>query len=465
MLVQCKTKKPKIWEMEVIMGISEAIARVRFSKALLCSCAGIALTAVPGVAMAQQAATDEATASDSVGDIVVTARRTEEKLQDVPVAVTAFGEKSLAERRISSESDLQIATPGLTVRQTGSSDQLNYAIRGQSIDAFSFSSPAVVTYFNEVQVGGSSATSLFDMSSIQVLKGPQGTLFGRNATGGAVLYGAAKPELRSGGYFKVGYGNYNNAEVEGALNLGSDSGFAIRLSGKIRSRDGFQHNLLNRTHPNSIDSQVGRVSVLIAPTGSRFSNLAVAQFGRFRGLTGATKISNANGVNGMASTYFDPITNSTKPLVTNMRDVYGIGGPGAGVVPGFTSLNDFLTKQASIGFYDVYANQNSQRHGEQTLVTNTTTFEASDSLTIKNIFGYNRVLNRENSDIDGSPYQFLLVGGGPGEQNQGYTFGVKQWSDELQASGEVGRVKYIVGGFWGHTISLRPTSRKRFTRS
>ena len=73
MLVLCKTKKPKIWEMEVIMGISEAIVRVRFSKALLCSCAGIALIAVPGAAIAQQTPAEDTTASDSSGDIVVTA--------------------------------------------------------------------------------------------------------------------------------------------------------------------------------------------------------------------------------------------------------------------------------------------------------------------------------------------------------------------------------------------------------
>jgi iron complex outermembrane receptor protein len=119
--------------------------------------------------------------------IVVTARRTIERLQDVPVAVTAIAPEALTEQRIDSQVDLQFATPGLTVRQTGSSDQLNYAIRGQSIDAFSFASPAVVAYFNEVQVGGGAATSLFDLASIQVLKGPQGTLFGRNATGGKSL--------------------------------------------------------------------------------------------------------------------------------------------------------------------------------------------------------------------------------------------------------------------------------------
>ena len=428
------------------MMMVETGSTVCGAKFKLMLATGIALGALmssPARAQSAKPAAEEANASD----IIVTARRTNEKLQDVPVAVTAFGSESLAERRITSQTDLQIATPGLTVRQTGSSDQLNYAIRGQSIDSFSFSSPAVVAYFNEVQAGGGAATAFFDLESIQVLKGPQGTLFGRNATGGAVLYGTAKPTTDTGGYVKAGYGNYNNREIEGAINLGAAEGYAIRLSGKIQKRDGFQHNLLDNTYANSIDSKVGRLSILIAPTGSKFSNIAVVQVGRYDGTTGSPKIKNANGVNGTPATYFDPVTKTTQPLVTNMRDVYGIGGPGAGVVPGFTSLNDFLTKQQNIGYYDFYGNQNNLRRGEQTVLSNTTTLDLSDNATLKNIFGYNKVFNRENTDIDGSPYQFLLVGGGVLDRDQGYSFGTKQISDELQLTGKIGSLKYIVGGF------------------
>lgn len=400
--------------------------------------------------------------SDESGQIVVTARRTLERLQDVPVAVAAFGAAALEERRIVSEVDLQIATPGLTVRQTGSSDQLNFAIRGQSIDAFSNSAPAVVTYFNDVPAGGGTSTAFFDLASIQVLKGPQGTLFGRNATGGAVLYSTAAPTNRSEGYLEVGYGNYDNREIEGAINLPFADGFAVRVAGLHRNREGFQRNLLDGTRANSIDANVGRISLLVEPPESRFRNVAVLQAGRFRGRTGATKISNANGVNGTPATYFDPITGTTQPLVTNFRDVYGIGGPGAGVVPGFSSLNDFLIKQQDIGFYEFFGNQNSKRRGSQLVATNTTTFELTDDITIKNILGYNRVKTKENSDIDGSPFQFLLIGGGPTERDSGYTFETEQYSEELQLTGETGPFTYIFGGFLakdavGNNIPLRVT--------
>jgi iron complex outermembrane recepter protein len=386
--------------------------------------------------------------------IVVTARRTEEKLQDVPVAVTALSGAALAEIGVTSQTDLQFATPGLTVRQTGSSDQLNYAIRGQSVDAFSFASPAVVAYFNEVQVGGVANTSFFDLDSIQVLKGPQGTLFGRNATGGAVLYGTKKPTHEMGGYVKAGFGNFGNREFDGAVNIPMGDTFALRVSGRVQQRDGFQHNLLYNIYENSIDSKVGRLSLLIAPSGSGFENITVFQKGKYAGRTGSVKMQNANGVNGTPATYLDPVTNTTLPLVTNFRDVYG---PGTLLIPPpstdprvnalFNGVGDFLSKQKNAGFYDVYSDASGLRDGDQTLATNTTSYNIGDNMQVKNIFGYNKVISNEQTDIDGSPYTFLAVGGGTAARDKGYTFGTKQWSDELQLNGTAGPVKYIVGAF------------------
>lgn len=406
---------------------------------------GCSVLAISGAAFAQESQN----ANNSSGsDIVVTARRQSEKLQDVPVAVTALGGEALAEQRIVSQVDLQVATPGLTVRQTGSSDQLNYAIRGQSIDAFSYASPAVTSYLNEVQIGGASASSFFDLASIQVLKGPQGTLFGRNATGGAVLYATQRPTEDFEGYAKAAIGNYEDRELEGALNVPLTEGLAFRVAGRLQKRQGFQHNLLLDNHPNSVDSKVGRLSLLIAPTGSGFENVAMIQYGRYRGRTGAVKIQNANGVNGAPSTYFDPITGTTRPLVTNMGAVYtpGVVVTDTRVNALFNGIGDYITKQQGIGFYDVYVNADQRRHGNQTVATNTTSYELGDA-TIKNIFGYNKVRSFEISDIDGSPYDFLRVGGGSAQRDQGYTFGTKQWSNEIQISGETGALKYIAGFF------------------
>ena len=157
-------------------------------------------------------AQDDSTSARVLEEITVTARRTEERLEDVPVAVSAFNEAAIEERRIITEYDLQVATPGLLSRQGMASNYVSWTLRGQSVGSFSYSPPSVVTYFNEVPVGGLSNTSFYDLESIQVLKGPQGTLFGRNTTGGAVTYSAKKPEDEFGGYVKHVTGNYDNTE-------------------------------------------------------------------------------------------------------------------------------------------------------------------------------------------------------------------------------------------------------------
>lgn len=411
-----------------------------------------------------QVATEGAGAG-SGGEIIVTARRSDEKLQDVPVAVSAFGAQALEERRIATELDLQAATPGLTVRSAVSSNQINYAIRGQSVDGFSFSSPAVTAYLNEVPTGGTSGTALFDLESIQVLKGPQGTLFGRNATGGAVLYSSRAPDDEFGGYLKGGFGNYSNVEVEGALNIPVTSGVAIRFSGRSQTRDGYQKNLIDGDDYNAVDSQVGRISLLIEPVGSRFKNVTVFQRGHYGGTNGSLSLQNANGVNGAPDTYVDPSDGLTKPLVTNFRDLHGADALGAGMGSStdprvnalYNGIEDYIVqREAGLagGFYDVSINRDQKHRANQTFVSNTTTFEVSPELTIKNIFGYNKLMSEDFLDVDGGPYEFFGALGGPPQRKwgetfsgDGYIFGTKQFSDELQVSGNLGALSFIVGGF------------------
>jgi len=148
------------------------------------------------------------TSDTGLEKIVVTAQRRSENLERTPVAVTVVSGDALVKQDIVTEADLRSAVPGLTVRASLNSNDLNYSIRGQTVDAFSGSQPAVLPYINEVQVGSSGGASAFyDLQSVQVLKGPQGTLFGKNSTGGAVLFTTAKPTDEFGGYFSASTGN------------------------------------------------------------------------------------------------------------------------------------------------------------------------------------------------------------------------------------------------------------------
>jgi iron complex outermembrane receptor protein len=137
-------------------------------------CASALLAASPVFADQAQIAPAEPEA-DSIGleEIVVTAQRRSENLERTPVAVTVVGGDALVKQDIVTEADLRSAVPGLTVRASLNSNDLNYSIRGQTVDAFSGSQPAVLPYINEVQVGSSGGASAFyDLQSVQVLKGP-----------------------------------------------------------------------------------------------------------------------------------------------------------------------------------------------------------------------------------------------------------------------------------------------------
>ena len=176
--------------------------------------------ATPAAYAQENKASDSAASTDAGPEtIVVTARRRAEDISRVPTAVSALEGSALAERSIVSQADLQAAVPGLVVRETQSNNQLNYSIRGQTVDAFSGSSTAVVPYVNEVPFVAGGVASFFDLESIQVLKGPQGTLFGRNATGGAVLSTTARPKNEFSGSMKGGYGNRDAFNAEGAVNV------------------------------------------------------------------------------------------------------------------------------------------------------------------------------------------------------------------------------------------------------
>lgn len=411
-------------------------------------------------------------ASGNLQDIVVTARRTSEKLSDVPVSVAALGEQQLTEKRILTDADLQAATPGLTIRQTNSSNQISYSLRGQSVDAFSFAAPAVLNYVNEFNAQSTSASVFFDLASIQTLKGPQGTLFGRNATGGAVLYETRKPDADFGGYLRLSYGNFDNKLAEGAINIPGEI-ISGRIAAQYQKRDGYQRNLLLGIRGGSVNTFSIRPTIQIETGG--FKNVTVYQYNFSGGYSTSLRASNYYGINGSSGAVGDPLNNyvNGKPV----PNALGFGLPSATLYPdgiaaaleggsrfaqfGFSGLPSFLAAQQNYGFYDVFDDQDGKHRGRQHLVTNTSTYELSDDAQIKNIFGYNHSTSRDNTDVDGTPFDPLQIGwgGGTGPSNpgdpaiggrtaEGYTYTSQQLSDELQISGKTGGFKYIAGIYY-----------------
>ena len=424
----------------------------KFRIMLCASAAFVSITSANAqdVRPAGQQSTPEDQASASPPDeILVTARRREENLADVPVAVEVFGGQALNERGILTEADLQSATAGLTVRQTGSSNQSNFSLRGQSIDAFSFASPAVLIYFNEFNTQGASASSFFDLESIQVLKGPQGTLFGRNATGGAVLYQSAAPKLGVvEGYGEVAYGNYNDRRLEGAVNLPLGDFGAFRVAAQYNKRDGFQRNLLLGIKHGSLDNLTIRPSLRLQ-LSDKLTNTTVFQYGLYRGRSTSLKADRIFKVGEVNNGFLlSPALPTAAVYAPGVEITYPL------VASAFSSLDDYIAKTKNSGFYDTYTNTDAGHHAQQYMAINTTTFDLADNLTIKNIAGYNRVKSNDRTDVDGLPFTPLIVGYYP-DHSLGYTYTDQQFSDELQLQGKGlgGKLDYIFGAYFFHGMN------------
>jgi iron complex outermembrane receptor protein len=237
----------------------------------LCTVAPILI--LSGAAMAQEKSESQDAgtgtshqASASLEEVVVTAQRREEVSSKVPLSVTAFGAEQLAERSITTERDLQTSVPGLVVKTVTSETQLTYSMRAQSVEPFSGVSPAVLAYTNEVEANTGAPGSFYDLSSVQVLKGPQGTLFGRNTTGGAILYTTTMPGETLGGYFTQRVGNLGMLESLGAVDLPLSDAVQLRLAGDYYSRDGYQKNIDTGQMLGGSTRSSGRATLVLRPT-------------------------------------------------------------------------------------------------------------------------------------------------------------------------------------------------------
>jgi iron complex outermembrane recepter protein len=202
-------------------------------------------TAVEPENIVENAVTDDE--QGGLGVITVTARKVAENLQDVPVAVTAFTGGDLANQNIQRVQDIGNFTPGMAIRPGSStSTAVTIAIRGQvQVDILATLDPSAGTYVDGVYWSRAYGlnSSFLDVQSVQVLKGPQGTLFGRNTTGGALLINSNDPELGEfSGRTSFTYGRFEEREVVGIVNVPIGEKIAVRLAATGFERDGYTRN-------------------------------------------------------------------------------------------------------------------------------------------------------------------------------------------------------------------------------
>lgn len=223
------------------------------------------------------AAEADPTAGEGLAEIVVTAQRREENLQRAAIPVSAVGGDSLITAGITDVTNLSKLVPSLIVQQSiGSST--NFYLRGVgTFAANAFGENSIAFNFGGIYVGRASAPlgTFYDLSRVEVLKGPQGTLYGRNASGGAINVIPNRPSLSAAqGYVTAEYGNYDSKMVQGAVNLPLSPMFALRVAGQAVDRDGY----LSDGYDDD-GGYAGRVSLLFQPD-DRFSALIVADYAK-----------------------------------------------------------------------------------------------------------------------------------------------------------------------------------------
>jgi len=421
-------------------------------SARLGGCALTALLLAPA-APAQDAVGPGAN-SGAPEEIIVTARRREEKLQSVPLAITVFTQKSLSENRIQTATDLQHLVPSLEV-QTLSAGNASFFIRGQgSSNAGAGGLGAVVEYFNEVPFNAVGYGLYYDLENVQVLKGPQGTLFGRNTTGGAILFESKKPTNVFEGYAQIALGDYNDREFEAALNVPivADK-LLLRVAGIRQERDGYTHVLNTGADVDGRDYWGGRVSVTARPTDDLQSDLIFdTYYSRDHGssaiIAGVDPNHRLGSLPlGAAGTF--PLTLARGP---DYKGLFGpdaaatfVAGLKAGAFSFYPTLPDLVAQQKALGVRTIVGTDNNAvnyvyRFG----LSNITKWDIGEDLLFKNIVGYREDKSYYDRDYDGTPLKVFEINHPGGAETD-----IVQYSEEAQFQGKAFNQKltWVAGGF------------------
>ena len=376
---------------------------------------GLVLAATASSAGAQSSSTAEtpAGASEQIQDIVVTARRTEENLQRIPVAVTALGANTIRTLQITDVIGLQRAAPSLLVA-TGSPGGAGFAyvsIRGHFLANPSVENdPSVGIYVDGVYIPRPSqgTVDLVDVERVEVLRGPQGTLFGRNTPGGALSIVTAQPTEQFEGSVRGEYGNYDYKNVRAILNAPVGAGLAARVVYNFSEHDSYGRNPLTGEGVASRRSHFVRGKLRWAPDESDWDVTLSADYNHIRG---GSQLQTLSGFN---PAIFGP---ALTPFISDRSDFYA------------TYFNNVSFATQPKPYDKIVA------WGASATING-----KIGSLKVKSITGYRYSKPQGSADLDATPLAILEV-----EQY----YPSRQISQEIQVIGDVGdRLNYIVGGYY-----------------
>lgn len=379
-----------------------------------------ALAASP--ALAQEA---PQSADDGIGDIVVTAQKRAENIQDVPIAISAVGSQYLESRGIDSIDKLGTIAPNVKIERAPASKTISQiSIRGSvTINPAITWEPAVGLYLDGVYIAKAQG-SIFDVADlerVELLRGPQGTLYGRNALAGAVNLVTKKPSGEAGGSVDLTYGSFNELRVRGVLDLPQMGPFSVKLSGQYRKRDGLVD--LVPDHPviggrtDSIDSGSFMVQVR-AQLSDNVTADYTFDYSKARQDPPFSQLLRVNR-NG------DP------------RDIFDPASPGYAFGGAFFPLDLYTNpNRSTTAAIDAPAYERSRSYGHALTLT-----ADLGAVTIKSITAYRDLDWADGLDLDGSPLPVAFT-----QRITDY----HAFSQELQLTGEAGdgRLNYVFGAFY-----------------
>ena len=375
----------------------------------------LALAAVS--AQAQEA--EVADAPGGITDIVVTAQKRAQNLQEVPIAISAVSSEFLEQRNVTSIEQLGAIAPNVKIeRGSSNSTVASISIRGSTtLNPALTWEPAVGLYMDGVYLGKAQG-SFFDVADIErveVLRGPQGTLYGRNTLAGAINIIPKKPTGELGGSAQISYGNYDYWQARTSIDLPAFGPFAVKLSGQISKRDGFAKLTpvgdSNDTEAGNLDSKSGMVQVRFEPTSNLTFDYAFdySKVDQNPYYTQPYAFGPGN--------YLDP----TSPLY-----------PAYGSIPYHDYVNTKVQKRGSYNT-DVYERSEVMGHS----LTGLLDLGAIGEL--KSITAYREVEFDDQLDLDGSPLPLA---------QSARVSNYEAFSQELQLAGTTGGLNYVFGLYY-----------------
>ncbi|MGC6331400.1 TonB-dependent receptor [Rhizorhabdus sp. FW153] len=359
--------------------------------------AGISLATV---AQAQTSAPQAADASvtEDIADIVVTAQRRSQSLLTVPLAISALNGDTLQNKGITNSANLATAVPNLQVSSPYGSTQPNFSLRGISVanEYNSNQASPVGVYIDDVYIAArtSHGMGLFDLDRVEVLRGPQGTLFGRNTTGGAINFVTRAPKLEgSNGYFEAGYGNFDTFRAQGAVETTIvEDQVGVRVAGNYEKGDGQIRNVAaGGRDANSVDTLQGRFYLRAKPGNGGLDIKIRAYAGRDRG---------------------------------TQAGVHGLTGP---ATPGQ-------------GFFKVNENRIGDNRTDAWGVAANVALELTPEMTLTSITSYDGGKQNLQQAADGSPLDVLDIN---------WRSNFRQFSEEARINYEGEKLKLVGGAFYG----------------